>query len=238
MLRGAEKRQATARTRARWETVYIPTLGAIQPRRRWGTQAYLGWFRRDDDNSNGNSSNATTRTTATGSTYLMWVWALFAGRLLVHALGFRPCLWGRPLLWLRHGAWLGCGAFSRLGPRHLWLGLDWPGLRLGGGPYLGLRCRPYLRLRGGPWLGLRRWPYLGLDLGLDWAYLRGDGSGLRLGGAYLRLGRPDLRLSRAQRWLCGPDLRLHRFDLWLSGGSDLWLAWVYLAWVCLGLAWT
>src|SRR6266702_1825637 len=133
----------------------------------------------------------------------MWVWALFAGRVLVHALGFlRPCLWGWPLLWLRHGTWLGCGAFSWLGSR--------------------------LRLRSGP----KR----GLVLGLDWAHLRGDRSGLRLGGAYLRLGRPELGLRRAHRWLCGPDLRLHRFDLWLSG-SDFWPAWVDLAWLCLRLAW-
>src|SRR6266702_1976325 len=118
----------------------------------------------------------------------MWVWALFAGRVLVHALGFlRPCLWGWPLLWLRHGAWLGCGAFS-------WLG---SGLRLRGRPYLWLRCRSYRGLRGWAGLRLRRWPYpglrcgpkWGLDLGLDWAHLRGDRSGLRLSGAYLRLGR-------------------------------------------------
>src|SRR5713226_4079139 len=45
---GGERKQATARaparttakTRAGWEDVYLPTLATIKPSRRWGTQAF------------------------------------------------------------------------------------------------------------------------------------------------------------------------------------------------------
>src|SRR6266849_5201688 len=70
---GGEREQATARTRttartrAGWENVYIPTLATIRPSRRWGTQAHFGWVRRDNDNDNDNSnSNSNSNDNATG----------------------------------------------------------------------------------------------------------------------------------------------------------------------------
>src|SRR6266851_4644636 len=46
--------------RAGWETVYFHGLGAIKPRRGWGTQAGFGWLRRGDRTCNGNGEDEVT----------------------------------------------------------------------------------------------------------------------------------------------------------------------------------